>query len=35
MTLLITCILIHQFSLPWWMYLVTGVVWAIHNLAKS
>lgn len=35
MTLLIACILIHQFSMPWWMYLVTGVVWLLHNLSHS
>jgi len=34
MTLLIAIILIHQFQLPWWMYLVTAVVWVLHNLAK-
>jgi len=32
MTLLIAIILIHQFQLPWWMYLVTGVVWLLNAL---
>jgi hypothetical protein len=30
MTLLIACILIYGFGLPWWMYALTLFVWVWH-----
>lgn len=30
MTLLIACLLIYNFSMPWWWYAVAGVLWAGH-----
>jgi uncharacterized membrane protein YeiB len=29
MTLFIACILIHQFGMAWWWYLVATAIWAV------
>ena len=30
MTLLIACLLIYHYNMPWWWYAVAGVVWMGH-----
>jgi len=34
MTLLICCLLIYHFGLPWWLYLVSALLWGSEMLIK-
>jgi len=34
MTLLIGCLLIYHFGLPWWLYLIAAVLWGGEMLIK-
>jgi len=34
MTLLIGCLLIYHFGLPWWLYPIAAVLWGAEMLIK-
>lgn len=35
MTLLIACLLIYGFGLPWWLYLMAVAAWLLRDLIRS
>lgn len=34
MSLLIACLLIYNFNMPWWWYAIAGLVWIVHVALK-
>jgi hypothetical protein len=35
MTLLIACLLIYNYNMPWWWYIVAVVIWGVHLLSTE